>query len=370
MNNIVFDNVCKSYGQVEVIKNLNLEIPDGQRLILLGPSGCGKTTILRMIAGLENITSGDLYMSGQRVNDVEPGDRNVAMVFQNYALYPHMTVENNILFGLQVAKVAKELQQERLNWALDILGLSHLRARYPRELSGGQRQRVALCRALVKKSPYFLLDEPLSNLDAQLRTLARGELVKVHEVYRPTFVYVTHDQIEAMTIGQKIVVVDKSVIQQYDVPSNIYNRPANIFVARFIGSPSMNVIDAGVDGDCFLIGDSRVKIPSEWRRLIGERREVKFGVRPENIKLSNGSGDIPMKVNYVENHGNKLCIAFNINDVLYMATADVSTSVTENTYIDIDWDKVHIFDAETTMNIGYPDSVPAVDNNPFSQGGI
>jgi ABC-type sugar transport system ATPase subunit len=366
MNNIVFDNVCKSYGHVEVIKNLNLEIPDGQRLILLGPSGCGKSTILRMIAGLEDVTSGDLYMSGQRVNDVEPGDRNVAMVFQNYALYPHMTVENNILFGLQVAKVDKELQQERLNWALDILGLSHLRARYPRELSGGQRQRVALCRALVKKSPYFLLDEPLSNLDAQLRTLARGELVKVHEVYRPTFVYVTHDQIEAMTIGQKIVVVSNSVIQQYDTPSNIYNRPENIFVAQFIGSPSMNVIDAGIDGDCLLLAGSRVKIPSEWRALIGERTVVKFGVRPENIKLSSGSGDIPMNVNYVENHGNRLCIAFNMNENVYMATADISTSVTESTYMDIDWDKVHIFDAETTLNIGYPDSVPNVEDNPFT----
>lgn len=366
MNNIVFDNVCKSYGHVEVIKNLNLEIPDGQRLILLGPSGCGKTTILRMIAGLEDVTSGDLYMSGQRVNDVEPGDRNVAMVFQNYALYPHMTVENNILFGLQVAKVDKTLQQERLNWALDILGLSHLRTRYPRELSGGQRQRVALCRALVKKSPYFLLDEPLSNLDAQLRTLARGELVKVHEVYRPTFVYVTHDQIEAMTIGEKIVVVNKSVIQQYDTPSNIYNRPSNIFVAQFIGSPSMNVIDAGIDGDYLVIAGSRVKIPSAWRALIGERSEVKFGIRPENIKLTNGGGDIPMNVNYVENHGNRLCIAFNMNDTLYMATADISTSITKDTYIEIDWDKVHIFDAETSQNIGYPDCVPNSGENPFA----
>ena len=365
MNNIVFENVCKSYGHVEVIKNLNLEIPEGQRLILLGPSGCGKTTILRMIAGLEKITSGNLYMGGQRVNDVDPGDRNIAMVFQNYALYPHMTVEKNILFGLQVAKVPKEEQQERLNWALEILGLSHLRARYPRELSGGQRQRVALCRALVKKAPYFLLDEPLSNLDAQLRTLARGELVKVHEVYHPTFVYVTHDQIEAMTIGQKIVVVDKSVIQQYDTPSNIYNRPANVFVAKFIGSPSMNVVEAQVDGNQLVVAGQRIDVPEVWRALIGERERVQLGIRPENIYLQSGSGDIRLSIDYVENHGNKLCIAFKLDEVICMATADVSSPVTADTYLKVDWDKVHLFDCDTTENIGYPEHLLRSSENPF-----
>ena len=364
MNNIVFKDVCKSYGHVEVIKNLNLEIPEGQRLILLGPSGCGKTTILRMIAGLEKITSGDLYMGDQRVNDVDPGDRNIAMVFQNYALYPHMTVEKNILFGLQVAKVPQAEQQERLKWALEILGLSHLAKRYPRELSGGQRQRVALCRALVKKAPYFLLDEPLSNLDAQLRTLARGELVKVHEVYRPTFVYVTHDQIEAMTIGQKIVVVDKSVIQQYDTPSNIYNRPSNIFVAQFIGSPSMNIVEANVDGAELVIGGQRVAVPDSWRHLIGERSRVKVGIRPENIILENGSGDCRLDIDYVENHGNKLCIAFKLADTLCMATSDVSVAVSADTYLKIDWAKVHMFDCETTLNIGYPDEVARMDGIP------
>ena len=364
MNNIVFKDVCKNYGHVEVIKNLNLEIPEGQRLILLGPSGCGKTTILRMIAGLEKITSGDLYMGGARVNDVDPGDRDVAMVFQNYALYPHMTVEKNILFGLQVAKVAKEVQQERLDWALEILGLSHLRTRYPRELSGGQRQRVALCRALVKKAPYFLLDEPLSNLDAQLRTLARGELVKVHEVYHPTFVYVTHDQIEAMTIGQKIVVVDKSVIQQYDTPTNIYNRPANIFVAKFIGSPSMNVLEAPVEGGRLMVGGQGVEIPDSWRRRIGERQKVMLGIRPENIGLQAGSGDCPMQIDYVENHGNKLCIAFTLNGVMCMATADVSSAISTEMYLKIDWAKVHLFDCDTTENIGYPEDLHKEDAAP------
>ena len=215
MNDIVFKNVCKSYdGKVNVIENLNLTIPAGQRLILLGPSGCGKSTILRMIAGLESITSGDLYMGGVRVNDIEPGDRDVAMVFQNYALYPHMTVNKNIQFGMEIAKVPKAERDKQTDWALEILGLSEYKERLPRQLSGGQRQRVALCRALVKKAPFFLLDEPLSNLDAQLRTSARAELVKIHEVYHPTFIYVTHDQIEAMTVGQNIVILDKSIIQQ------------------------------------------------------------------------------------------------------------------------------------------------------------
>lgn len=357
MNNIVFENVCKNYGKVEVIKNLNLEIEEGKRLILLGPSGCGKTTILRMIAGLEEISFGNLYMGDKLVNTIDPGERDVAMVFQNYALYPHMTVETNILFGLQIAKAPKEVQQERLNWALDILGLSEYKKRYPRELSGGQRQRVALCRALVKKAPFFLLDEPLSNLDAQLRTLARAELVKVHETYKPTFVYVTHDQIEAMTIGQKIVVLNASTIQQYDIPSNIYNRPKNVFVARFIGSPNMNIVDSAIDGEDMILDGQRIKIRSDWRKMIGDRNKIKFGIRPENIIMKNGSGDCKMNVSYIENHGSKLCIAFNLCNTVCMATADVRTPISAETYMVIDWGKAHFFDADTTENIGYPEGI-------------
>lgn len=364
MNSIVFENVCKNYGQVEVIKNLDLEIEEGQRLILLGPSGCGKTTILRMIAGLENISSGNLLMNGQRVNDVEPGERDVAMVFQNYALYPHMTVETNILFGMQIAKVDKAVQQERLRWALDTLGMWDLKDRYPRELSGGQRQRVALCRALVKKSPFFLLDEPLSNLDAQLRTMARAELVKVHETYHPTFVYVTHDQIEAMTVGQKIVLINKSHIQQYDTPSNIYNRPSNIFVAQFIGSPSMNIVDAQIEGDTLFIDGSAVKIRQDWLPVTAGRTTVKLGIRPENITLKEGAGDCRIKVSYVENHGNKLCIAFSLSNVVCMATADVSMHIAADSYINLDWDKLHLFDSETSKNIGYPEGLQVCSDLP------
>ncbi len=363
MNSIVFKNVSKSYGNVEVIKNFNLEIKKGERLILLGPSGCGKTTILRMIAGLESITSGNLYMNDEVVNHVVPGLRDIAMVFQNYALYPHMTVEANILFGLQVQKIPAEEQENRLSWAVDILGLGHLRKRYPRELSGGQRQRVALCRALVKKAPFFLLDEPLSNLDAQLRTLARGELVKVHEVYRPTFVYVTHDQIEAMTIGEKIVVINESTIQQYDTPNNIYNRPANIFVAKFIGSPSMNVVEVAIEQGCVIINDTKISIPNEWMKLIGERSRVQLGIRPEDIQI--GDSNCPMYVDYIENHGNKLCIAFRLNNVIAMATADVSTCVNKKSNMNLNWNKVHLFDCKTTQNIGYPESRKQANSNPY-----
>ena len=357
MNDIVFENVCKSYdGKTNVIDRLNLTIPAGQRMILLGPSGCGKSTILRMIAGLETVTSGSLYMGGRLVNDIEPGDRDVAMVFQNYALYPHMTVGRNIQFGMEIAKVPKSERDERTDWALDILNLKGYKDRLPRQLSGGQRQRVALCRALVKKAPFFLLDEPLSNLDAQLRTTARAELVKIHEVYHPTFIYVTHDQIEAMTVGQRIVILDKSVIQQQGTPNEIYNRPANVFVARFIGSPSMNIGEAGVEGGRLCIGQDWVEIPERWRNVIGSRDKVKFGIRPEHVDFSKGKGDVRVKVTYTENHGNLLCVAYTAAQNKMMATLDPFYQIEDDLYMNIKWDKIHFFDAESDENIGYPET--------------
>lgn len=358
MNNIVFENVCKSYdGKTNVIENLNLTIPAGQRMILLGPSGCGKSTILRMIAGLENVTSGNLYMGGKRMNDVGPGDRNVAMVFQNYALYPHMTVKRNIQFGMEIAKVPRNEREERTDWALDILGLKGYKNRLPRQLSGGQRQRVALCRALVKKSPFFLLDEPLSNLDAQLRTTARAELVKIHEVYQPTFIYVTHDQIEAMTVGQQIVILDKSVIQQQGTPNEIYNRPANVFVAKFIGSPPMNIGSAYVEGGRLYIGQDSVKIPDAWMKIIGGINKVKFGIRPEHVEFLKGNGDIHVDITYTENHGNILCVAYTVTNNRMMATLDPFYCIEDNLYMNIKWAKIHFFDAETEKNLGYPEKI-------------
>lgn len=351
---IEFRNIHKSYdGKTDVINGLNLTIPSGQRTVLLGPSGCGKSTLLRMIAGLEEVTEGELLMGGQVANDLEPGERNVAMVFQNYALYPHMTVEKNIKFGMEIAKFSKEEQEERLNWALDILGLSKYKTRYPRELSGGQRQRVALCRALVKKAPYFLLDEPLSNLDAQLRTTARAELVKIHEVYEPTFIYVTHDQIEAMTVGQKIIVLNKSIVQQYDTPDAVYNSPANVFVAKFIGSPSMNVLEVPVVEGQLVFGESKVTIPDKWRKVIGDRQTVTFGIRPEHIRFSE-TGDVAVNVTYIENHGNEKVISYSAGEHVFMATTEPDFEYSEAMKMVINWDKVHLFDGKTTENLGYP----------------
>ncbi len=357
-NSIVFKDVCKSYdGKVNIIDHLDMTIPSNQRLILLGPSGCGKSTILRMIAGLEQVTSGELYLGDQMVNDFAPGERNIAMVFQSYALYPHMTVEENILFGMKIAKVPKADMEKNLTWALDILGLTAYRKRYPRELSGGQRQRVALCRALVKKSPYLLLDEPLSNLDAQLRTNARAELVKIHKLYAPTFVYVTHDQIEAMTVGQSIVVLNNSKIQQNDTPFNIYNRPANEFVARFIGSPSMNICRVKIDGGRMWINEEGIPLPDMWLRMIGNRKEVKLGIRPEHFVIGQQSGDKKISISYMEDHGNCKCLTFPMNDVPFIATVDATQPVSQQMYASFPWKLIHFFDAESGMNLGYPEAV-------------
>lgn len=354
MNEIVFENVCKSYGNVEVIKNLNLTIPSGRRLVLLGPSGCGKSTTLRMIAGLESITSGDLYMGGTRVNDLESGDRNVAMVFQNYALYPHMTVGKNICFGMQIAKIPKAEQEKRLTEALEILGLTPYRDRFPRELSGGQRQRVALARAIVKRSPYFLLDEPLSNLDAQLRTTARAELVKIHEVYQPTFVYVTHDQVEAMTIGHQIALMNNNVIQQMDTPDMIYNQPVNTFVGKFIGSPSMNIVPVKLEGNRMSLGGAQVQVPDYWMEKLGAKTSLEFGLRPEHVWLSEKEGDAPCRITYVENHGNRKCISFQVGgDTCYMMT-DADFETHDDMWLQINWRRAHFFDGETHLNVGYP----------------
>ena len=247
MNSIVFENVCKSYGEARIVKSLNLEIKEGERLILLGPSGCGKTTTLRMIAGLEDITSGQLKMGGQVVNDIAPGERNIAMVFQSYALFPHLSVWDNITFGLHIQKLPEAEIKKRADEALSILNLQGYENYKPKQLSGGQKQRVALCRALVKQSPYFLLDEPLSNLDAKLRNQMRAEIIKLRQRIDTTFIYVTHDQTEAMTLGDRIVIMKDGVIQQIGTPEDIYNEPKNAFVADFIGES--NILDGVMRAD-------------------------------------------------------------------------------------------------------------------------
>lgn len=359
MKEIVFDQVCKSYDENQVVKKLNMKIKAGERLILLGPSGCGKSTTLRMLAGLEDITSGDLYMGGRRVNDVESGDRNVSMVFQNYALYPHMSVRDNISYALKVNRFPANEIAERTSEAIKMLDLVGLEERKPKELSGGQRQRVALARAIVKRSDYFLLDEPLSNLDAQLRAHARKELVKIHEKYHQTMIYVTHDQTEAMTVGQKIALMDKGVLQAFDTPKKIYNKPANVFTARFIGSPPMNVVEAAYEDGKIFIDGKKMKVPDAWCKVIKKQNKIYFGIRPEDICLSRKGNDkdysVKAVVRYVEDYGDKYGVYFQINGVEMLALSDGDVPTPgETVHLEPNFDKVHFFDGETQKNLGYP----------------
>src|SRR5512143_515173 len=265
MAGVVYDHVTKQFGDVTAVNDLSLDVADKEFLVLVGPSGCGKTTALRLLAGLEEISAGSIYIGDRVVNDVPPKDRDIAMVFQSYALYPHMSVYDNMAFGLKLRKTPKSEIDSRVKEAADILQIGHLLQRKPKELSGGQRQRVALGRAIVRKPQVFLMDEPLSNLDAKLRVQTRAELIKLHRNLGTTFIYVTHDQIEAMTMGTRIAVMNQGLLQQVDSPQNLYDHPANMFVAGFIGSPSMNFSDATLvkqDSKLFIDGGTfRLEVP-------------------------------------------------------------------------------------------------------------
>lgn len=360
MGNITFKNVSKAYGKNMVIKNLNLEIRKGERLILLGSSGCGKSTVLRMVAGLEKVTDGEIYMEDKCVNDVDCGDRNVSMVFQNYALFPHMSVKDNILYGLKVHKVAKADMKERLSQVLEMLDLKGLEERKPKELSGGQRQRVALARAVVKKADYFLLDEPLSNLDAQLRLRAREELVKIHEIYGQTMIYVTHDQIEAMTVGNRIALLNKGKIQMLDTPFNVYHKPANVFTAKFVGSPSMNIVEVDMVGGCFVIGDQKMSIPVVWKNYLQEKKKSYFGIRPEHIKLTNDGNTNGWTgvVKYVEDYGNRYGVYLDVagKELIAILESEIPEKGSHVKII-IHENKMHVFDFKTKESMGYPEKV-------------
>jgi multiple sugar transport system ATP-binding protein len=289
MAGIVLKNVYKSYGDVKIVKDFNLEVPDKEFCILVGPSGCGKTTTLRMVAGLEDITAGDIYIDGIRVNDIPPKNRDIAMVFQNYALYPHMTVYENMGFALKLKGYDRTEIEKRVKEAADILGIGHLLDRKPKQLSGGQRQRVAVGRAIVRKPKVFLFDEPLSNLDAKLRVQMRAELKKLHERLQSTMIYVTHDQTEAMTMGDKICVMKDGIIQQIAGPLELYNQPSNKFVAGFIGSPPMNFfnVDVTASGSDILLkeGTFDITVPVFIKDKIAPyvNKKLVMGVRPEDI---------------------------------------------------------------------------------------
>ncbi|MBP5426531.1 MAG: sn-glycerol-3-phosphate ABC transporter ATP-binding protein UgpC [Clostridiales bacterium] len=360
-------NIGKRYaGKVDAVKNANLEIEDKEFVILVGPSGCGKSTTLRMIAGLEEITSGELYIGDKLVNDVAPKDRDIAMVFQNYALYPHMTVFENMAFGLRLRKMPKEEINKKVHDAAKSLDIEHLLDRKPKALSGGQRQRVALGRAIVREPKVFLMDEPLSNLDAKLRVQMRATISKLHQKLKTTFVYVTHDQTEALTMGTKIVVMKDGVIQQVASPQELYEKPVNMFVAGFIGSPQMNFINAQLkkEGNKFYFefGKSKIAIPEGKTSKLSDEyidKEVVVGIRPENVHdeeiyVNNmNNSTVEAKVEITEMLGAETNLYLNIDGVEIIARVNPRTKVRPEDVIRVafDMNKVHVFDKDTQVAI-------------------
>jgi multiple sugar transport system ATP-binding protein len=359
MASVTFDHIVKSYGDVEVVKDMNIEIADGEFMVLVGPSGCGKTTALRMIAGLEEITAGTLKIGDRVVNDVPPKDRDIAMVFQSYALYPHMSVRENLAFGLKLRKMPKAEIERRVAEAAETTQLGKLLDRKPKELSGGQRQRVALGRAIVREPAAFLMDEPLSNLDAKLRVQTRAEIARLHQRLKTTTVYVTHDQVEAMTMGQRIAVMNEGILQQVGPPQALYDHPVNRFVAGFIGSPSMNFVDvtvAGTGDSARLIGpaDWSLPTPARLRSIAGEiaGKKLVAGFRPEHLEIGQGGpdrGTFRARADVVEYLGNEELLHVNAADQDIVAIVDSAHRVRPGDIVELvlSLDKLHLFDSET-----------------------
>ena len=358
MAEVRFNSVRKVYGgTVVAVDDFTLDIKDNEFIVLVGPSGCGKSTTLRMVAGLEEITSGSIHIADRLVNDVPPKDRDIAMVFQNYALYPHMTCYQNMAFGLKLRRFPKAEIDQRVRDAAEILGITELLERKPKQLSGGQRQRVAVGRAIVRKPKVFLFDEPLSNLDAKLRVQMRAEISKLHSRLRATMIYVTHDQVEAMTMGDRIVVMKDGFIQQVDEPIALYDRPANTFVARFIGSPPMNLFEgeiAQVDGGlAFVNGEINMPVQKNQEEAVTPYigKAVTFGVRPEDmfpnetVPAGRTLGKIRAKVEVVEPMGSEQYIYLTAEDTPFIARieAHVRMDVEETYVLHIDMDQTHFF---------------------------
>jgi multiple sugar transport system ATP-binding protein len=353
MATITFDHVVKNYGDVQVVKDMNIEIGDGEFMVLVGPSGCGKTTALRMIAGLEEITDGTVKIGDRVVNDVAPKDRDIAMVFQSYALYPHMTVYDNLAFGLKLRKVPKAEIERRVKEAAETIQLQNLLQRKPKELSGGQRQRVALGRAIVREPAAFLMDEPLSNLDAKLRVQTRAEIARLHQRLKTTTVYVTHDQVEAMTMGQRIAVMNAGILQQVGSPQVLYDYPSNRFVAGFIGSPAMNFVEVeNVDGHLKGPGDWTVPVPPRGRDSIKGGQKLVAGFRPEHLEIGEATNDLAAfraRADVVEYLGNEELLHVNAADQDVVAIVDSDHRVRPGDIVNltIPLDKLHLFDTET-----------------------
>ncbi|WP_455677664.1 ABC transporter ATP-binding protein [Sharpea azabuensis] len=359
MSFVELRNICKKYKGNErySVENFNLEIEPHEFIAFVGPSGCGKSTTLRMIAGFEEITSGDLFIEGKRMNEVAPRDRGISMVFQNYALYPHMTVEKNIAYGLQNMKVPKDEIKKKVDYAINMLGLEEYRKRKPKNLSGGQRQRVALGRAIVKNQKLFLMDEPLSNLDAKLRVSMRTEISRIHREIGATTIYVTHDQVEAMTMADRIVIMKDGIVQQVGKPMELYDHPVNKFVAGFIGSPQMNFIDVVVDGDKLTFSDgASMTLPDRIAsKLSCHNKKLILGIRGEDIKVDNLSLDtfknniLQAKINDTEIMGNDNNLYFtfgNTNAVARVSKYDVK-EIGETLSFIFETHHLHFFDPNT-----------------------
>ena len=365
MSSLSLDKINKKYPNgFHAVKDFTLDIEDKEFIIFVGPSGCGKSTTLRMIAGLEDITSGTLKIDGKVVNDVEPKDRDIAMVFQNYALYPHMTVYDNMAFGLKLRKTDKAEIEKRVHEAAKILDLEHLLDRKPKALSGGQRQRVAMGRAIVRNPKVFLMDEPLSNLDAKLRVQMRSEISKLHQRLGTTFIYVTHDQTEAMTLGTRIVVMKDGVVQQVDSPQNLYEKPDNLFVAGFMGSPQMNFLDGvvKVSGDqvTVTVAGKDLVLPADKAENVKayDGKTVIFGIRPENISdseevIAKSQAVYDAKIDVYELLGAEVFLYFDLEGTPVTARVNPKTTARPGDTIKIafDMDKCHVFDKETELKI-------------------
>ena len=365
MASLSLQHIYKKYaGGVTAVSDFCLDIEDKEFIVLVGPSGCGKSTTLRMIAGLEEISEGELYIGDQLVNDVAPKDRDIAMVFQNYALYPHMTVYENMAFGLKLRKTPKDEIKKRVNEAAKILDIAHLLDRKPAALSGGQRQRVALGRAIVREPKVFLMDEPLSNLDAKLRVQMRTEISKLHKRLETTFIYVTHDQTEALTMGSRIIVMKDGFVQQIDTPVNLYNNPCNMFVAGFIGSPQMNFVTCNVtaEGDnvALVFGNNKIVLPADVSAKVKAAecigKEVVLGIRPEDLHddayLDNNT-TIEANVEVTEMLGAETYLYLKVMDNNFTARVNPSSTVKagDTVRIGVDVNKIHLFDKETEVAI-------------------
>lgn len=354
---VTFDQITKTFGNSIVVDRLDLTVDDGEFVVLLGPSGCGKTTTLRMLAGLEDATSGDIFIGEDRVNDIPTQKRDIAMVFQNYALYPHMTIAQNIAYPLRVRKIERAEIDRRVSRVAEMLEIGELLERRPRELSGGERQRVALARAIIREPRVYLMDEPLSNLDAKLRVQMRGELKRLQHELGTTTIYVTHDQAEAMTLAHRVAVMRKGKLQQFDTPMNIYNRPANRFVAEFVGSPSMNFIEGRVDNDARRFVSDGLTLDLDEARLarLSGRDLVTLGIRPEHIEVSTAEhqGWLTATVHVTELMGNETFVFLRTGSqrIIARAAADFRAEFESAVFVKFKLDRTDFFDSNTGERI-------------------